>query len=149
MFLQFVVIIFVLLHRFNFARKPDKKYCTLLHYYNSKAGGRRLIWLQCQPEPELEPRVKPFFNWRSKSIVHSWLYFEHHFFTSLSEMSPTKPDFAKSGMFSVVPSSRTQCGSKIKGGSILSVNTLTMVSGTLHFDLFAIICFFAQGLLAL
>lgn len=105
--------------------------------------------MQCQPEPELEPRVKPFFNWRSKSIVHSWLYFEHHFFTSLSKMSPTKPDFAKSDRFSVVPSSRTQCGLKIKGGSFLSVNTSTMVSGTLHFDLFAIICFFAQGLLAL
>ena len=65
-------------------------------------------------------------------------------------MSPTKPDFVKSDRFSVVPSTRTQCGSKIKGGILfLSVNTSTIVSGTLHFDLFAIVCFFAQGLLAL
>ena len=65
-------------------------------------------------------------------------------------MSPTKLDFVKSDRFSVVPSTRTQCGSKIKGGILfLSVNTSTIVSGTLHLDLFAIICFFAQGLLAL
>ena len=86
---------------------------------------------------KLEPQVKPFFNWRSKSIVHSWLYFEHHFFTSLSKMSPTKPDFVKSDRFSVVPSTRTQCGSKIKGAGILFlVSTLQQLSQAL----FTLIC---------
>ena len=36
-------------HRFNFARKPDKKYqlhSIILRYTNPKAEGRSLIWLQ-------------------------------------------------------------------------------------------------------
>ena len=46
---QFVIIYVDVLHRFNFARKPDKKYqlhSSILQYTNPKAGGRSLIWLQ-------------------------------------------------------------------------------------------------------